>query len=219
MQLGYPNVVLHCNSEVCEIDNHLCTFFRDSGWKFANEPDKDKKVREECVLSCDLLVYINDSNLGSLAKTQANISDMILKPRNIIYINHSNLKPSEIKQLCQNNAPAANWSIETIINQETTKLEAVDCGSLRVKSPYFCVFEAGDLIPKNYLSDIDAAYFDKLEKFLAMIPTGDAISGFFCQTRLYNNLGKNTEKPIVDKLRNVCKSQSCEYMLREYNGK
>jgi hypothetical protein len=216
MRLGYPGVVIHCNKDSCEIDNHLCTFFRDSGWKFTNDQDKNKKVRQECILACDLLVYINDSNLGGLNKTQVYIADMILKPRNIIYINHTRLRPSEIKQLCQNSAPAANWSIETIINQETTKLGAVDCGSLRVKSPYFCVFEAGDLIPKNYLSDIDGDYFDKLEKFLAMIPESDELSGFFVQKRLYDNLGKNVEKPIVEKLRNVCKSQGCEFLLKEY---
>jgi len=177
--------------------NHVCQFYRPQAWADANPENRMEIAREEVKIKADLLLYIDNSNIEYLSKRQDDISNMTLKPRNVFYINNSD-RTIYTKDRCV----GCKTTLCNIVNPEIKNVwSAADCAM--PKSQYFCIFDALDKISPTYLEDIDRRLNDDLEKFVMLTPAY-GWSGTIIQRRMYELLGKNHEKPIVDKIRKAC---------------
>ena len=108
------------------------------------------------------------------------------------------------------------------ISQEDTKdmekkeryLKCVDIASKNVKSMYYSFFKEGDTVPPNYLSDIDHAINDELQKFLVLLPK-DKRTGLFVQRLIYTQFGGNKgHLDFLSKIKEESKEQKCQNMIQ-----
>ena len=138
-----------------------------------------------------------------------------LLPREIIYINHTDYKISTIKTLCQKlptNYSYIKWSLETIIDADTTRDAAIDITSTKIKTPYFMSINADSNITTDLLSDLDVALNDNLDKFVIATNHRDI---FFVNTTLFKTVGCNLEKPALEKITNILTEQDSLYLLKD----
>lgn len=214
------------------INDRFCVFWREPDWKdsqYANIP-KDKRndsslatrVRHEVRAKFLTILYIDkDSTLKGLKKTVNSIKSGALRPVKIIFCdNKSNIETKEILKIAKSSS--CLWGIEKIAEESASKLRCVDICMRKSKSmqtSYYSVFSSGNVVPKDFYSDIDSVINDDLETFLALYPKekedeGDVSDGFVGQVHIHKQIGGSAKKPFIEKLFNVTESQECPHLIK-----
>lgn len=213
-------------------------FKKEKGFK---EPEFPELARTEINLRCAFFIYMpQDKNkiedekekrkhdkerVHKVAKTMKSIDSGKIPAEKIVIINNTYITPYEFitylrRELQELNVPT-KWNMEYISQQETKDLEkkeaylkCVDVASKNVKSMYYSFFKEGDIVPPDYLSDIDFAINDDLQKFLVLLPK-DERTGLFIQRLIYSQFGGNKgHLDFLSKIKEESKEQKCQNMIQ-----
>tara|TARA_Y100001934_G_C12186169_1_gene694047 strand:+ start:63 stop:1013 length:951 start_codon:yes stop_codon:yes gene_type:complete len=201
-------------------------------------------ARKEVSIKCTYLIYFdndeaikneNDESLKRkiikdkllcIAKTIKSAEKGILKPENVVVINNSVIGPYDfinyLRRFISELKINLKWSMEHISDDSIRALDdkeeamhrCVDLASKSIKSIHCSIFVAGDDIPTNYLSDIDSAINDDLEKFLILKPEDGKKSGMFVQKLAYKQFGGNKQKEFISKIEEEAEFQKCPHLIQ-----
>lgn len=134
-----------------------CIWWRNYQWATKrSNPNKD--VLEESLLKvcyviyCDIHTCANDLN-----NTLSCIKNDDLQPLRILIINNgAQIKPSEVKRLCNIDHNLKNkWSLEIIIHPDLDLEKSLSVSANKLVGQYTAVFFAGKLIPNGFISVLD----------------------------------------------------------------
>jgi hypothetical protein len=92
----------------------------------------------------------------------------------------------------------------------------IDLAAKAMKAQYYSFFFSGDLVPSNYLSDINT-YINEGGKRLIALKSDDVeiSSGIFVQKLIHKQLAGNKGGFILDKIEQLTKDQECPELLKK----
>lgn len=209
--------------------------------KGIKESELKEEARKETQIRCHFLVYMRPGdftkNLDEKGKRQnykkrindvcvsvKSIEDGNISPKKITIVNNSEIGPYDFVNYFRIQSKEmgvkSEWNME-YIKEEASKASTgeesynrcIDFAFRNVKTHYFCVFFEGEIVPKNYLSKIDSAINDDLERFLLLMPQ-DGHGGFFSQTLAYKQFGGNKRQDFITKIKEESKEQECQNIIR-----
>jgi hypothetical protein len=164
----------------------------------------------------DVIIYIgpDDEEFQSAGKTTDSLAFNKLKPNNVIYCDHKNIKPSTFRKWAEGRCTKMGWRAEHIRESNADALRCIDICMKRSKAMYVAVFKAGFVVPDDFISQLDVALNDELERFLYLTPYEDDVNGMVLQKIASKNFHGNRENPLIDKLRKKALEQECPEMIR-----
>lgn len=168
-------------------------------------------MRKAIELKCAIYIIATDnSTLEDIKLTIDSLNKQTLRPRCInVIVNTDNIsKPRLIKHLNDTQSKFENDNLEFIWNityiQEKDKdgerpsIEwALDHAIFKCEMPFYAVFMAGYMVCPDYLSNIDKALNDELQRFCVLLPF-DEWNGAFVQTLLHKKLGGNAPQTLEE---------------------
>tara|TARA_E500000331_G_scaffold356535_1_gene415167 strand:+ start:6314 stop:7270 length:957 start_codon:yes stop_codon:yes gene_type:complete len=206
-------------------------------------------AREEVNIRCDFIVYLGACpeikqekcedekrrktklKISELASTMKSIDSGINKPFHIYAINNSGcIKPYDfinyLRIECESLEVESNWNMEHINSSSINEMDEEEaCGAsfnAAIKSSgshYFCFFISGDVVPKNYLHDIDREINDNMERILVLTPEENKKSGLFIQRICEKQMSQSPEPGgFLEKLRKEAESQKCQSLIKSLSS-
>lgn len=208
--------------EFYHIRGRLCMACRqtNSSWAQNTPPDQwASKVRDETRLKMHVLVpIVGNATLDDVLETAKSLENQKLPAAGIHFIiNNDNVKATELTSRLRKMGPSLVWNVRVIVERDRYyKTERVGVGrcidivadGLDLKnSNYYSVFYPGYKIPDTFISDVDAALNERLERFVLLrgnlnmvgVKSGDMnfhleqYNGTVVQTKLHQMLGGNRE--------------------------
>jgi hypothetical protein len=198
-------------------------------------------ARKEVLIQCTFLIYLGPGqSIEDAYETAQKIQKQEVPPTHIIIINNSGIMPASFLrewkrlQITSSEILEIPWSMEYIVEfqyqewsdildnateEEKKQLQkdmffrCLDVGVKKVETLYYALFNAGDSIPTNYLSDIDKVLNDDLIRILALDPKNDSHSGLFMHAKLHTQIGGNKERPCIDKVITQTENQECPNLV------
>ena len=161
--------------------------------------------------------------LESVAKLMKSAEQGDVTPTEVVIINDTDIKPYDfinfLRIQIQTYDVSLKWRMEYIANSDIIKDKTVTstCLSLSQKandSNYFCIFFEGQLVLKNYLSDINKAIIKRLERFLILTPKDKRGGGLFIQKRVFQQFGGDKKIDFVTKISEELESQKCQNLIQ-----
>jgi hypothetical protein len=199
------------------IPNRLCVYYRNKNW-LDRQPEEDDKVaivRDEITLRMEAIIYINSkSNFQDMGLTVDSLSRGKIKPTTITFCDHKNIKPSTFRKWVEGRCNKMGWRAEHIREPKSDFLRCVDICMKRVKTQFVSVFSAGFKVPEDFISSLDIALNDDMERFLYLEPI-DGKNGMVVQRVVSKNYRGNAVNPLLEKLREESLEQECPEMVRK----
>lgn len=206
-----------------QIVGFTCPFWRPSGWlhQFAEPAEGEEfnvqelvaRARQEITLRADLIIYCDkDTTMDDLDKTATSIKAMTLKPYRIFIANDNMTAPLRLLDWAREHLDIP-WRIESILVEYDNKLKANDAVVDKCKSMFISVFRAGFAIPKDFLTCIDKALYDNLDKFV-YLSSIDGINGLTMMRQLYETLRGNKYGPLEEQVQELCQLQKCQNLMK-----
>jgi len=207
------------NKEFYVIKGRVCVFWRGGDWKkqHTNRKNWENIVNKETMIRMNANIYLDKtSTLKDLDKTVDSIHNGLLKPSQLTIIN--NASPIERLILARVGIQSGlKWRVENIddggdadryrcIDIAIRKTSAKDCN-------YYFVFDAGQVVPTNFISDINKSLNIDMNRFLAL--KGKDGNGDVGQIHMYKQIGGNRDKPFMDKIKTTTRSQGCPHLLQK----
>lgn len=201
------------------IKGRVCVFWRGRDWKEKNKGRKDWEdiVNKETMIRMDANIYLDkNSTLKDLDKTVTSLQKGTLKPVQLTIINNdSSLERLMLARVGMKSG--FKWRVENIddggdvdryrcIDIAIRKTSAKDCN-------YYFVFDAGQAVPKNFISDINESLNVDLNRFLAL--KGKDGNGDVGQVHMHKQIGGNRDKRFLDKIDSTTRSQGCPHLLQK----
>lgn len=173
---------------------------------------------------------IDSLNMQEVRPTCINVilnTDNISRPKLVKYFN-------ELQNAFEQKNQEYKWNI-TYIHERGENGEkfsdewCLDHAIAKCNSPFYCVFMAGYNVPRNYLSSIDRALNDNIERFSVLLPAHeDSWNGVFVQTAMHKKLDGNVPQTleeyddgalvattIMDKIEFLGKLKDQQYMIKK----
>lgn len=161
---------------------------RESAWTTRNAGREAEVVREEIALRMAVLVYMGDGlDLEGLKCTARALYEQERLPHQVFFLNHQKqVKPGDIQaalwEVLQNRV---TWRVNRMMSNVTDKDHAVDVAVSALPDPrldrsastYYTVINSGYEPPKDFLSSIDRAMNDDLDRFRVLRPLPDGNAG------------------------------------------
>jgi len=195
----------------------VCYYWRPERWleqfpAVVTTEELTQQARKELTLKADIIVYCDEqTDYTQITRTVESIRDMELKPIRVYFANQM-CYPSEFLKWVNQNIHDLPWRIETI-TQPQIDARAIDFVAEKCTGMYISIFRAGFEIPADFLSAIDTALYDNLERFLYLEPAED-INGLTYMRQLHKTLVGNKYGPLKEQLKELCLSQNCPNMIR-----
>jgi hypothetical protein len=210
------------------IKKRFCMALRQEQWaKKQNNPIE--AVREEIALQCDLII-MDVHSLRNLDNTIISITNQKLKPKNVsVVLTNTNIKPLDVFDMLGEhlNGYNINYFVEDIADKKYPYNKALDVAADKCESTYYAVFNAGFKIPPSFLSDIDYAINDRLERFSVLKPLSDG-NGLVVQSKLHKFFLGNREielekyedgaligSNMIDKVEFLADKQKNSYLVKQ----
>lgn len=175
-------------------------------------------VREKAHLRCDAVVIIPlGSKITDIEKTVKSLKNQKFMPERIILINYTAFPLSAFRQML-NDSPATPWNHEQVLDRfpsEELYEKLIHIGVRKVKSPNFCVFEAGFDVSEDFLKNINDELYERGGQFLFLNPVDECYNGLFIDTRWYKSLGGFREENLIDKVKAQVKEKESLWLMKE----
>lgn len=183
--------------------------------KEKNEKEKRKKIKEK---------------VRQTAETIKSIDAGRIAPQQVIVINNANIKPYEfityLRREAEELSITCKWSMEYVskdsmkgLSDEQSYFACLYLSIKKIKSIYFSVFFSGDVVPENYLYDIDKLINDDMKRVLIITPEDKNSGGSFMQRLVYKQyMGQNIKnEDFLEAIKKEIEGQECQHMI--YNLK
>ena len=219
------------------VDGRVCVFWREPEWK---NQEHVKKMGMEAAANLEVstrfaaVIYMDkDTVIEDVFTTVDSLTKQNPAPYGLYFSNNSSIKPSKLANIGSHFTTLANnqsrrqgvldynfcasrsWKIDQIKEENVDMLRCLDITLQNISANqynYYFVFKAGYKIPKLFTSSISSLINDKMERFLALVPEGENV--LVAQVHMHKSIGGNSKKPFVDKIKNVCKEQKCEHLVK-----
>lgn len=217
------------------VEGRICPSWRNNVWQKKREGDLQelgKLVRKENALKIDAVIPFEEGdNADYLIKLLNDIVLQTYKPQNVYFLdNQTRVPPSFFINKLREYDERLNWKYTKILvpNQDIELGWEELVGQFKQKpSDYFISIPNGVSISPQYLSIIDSAYNDQLERFLLIEET----SGLkVVQTQQLTNAQwgagrilmeehvetkeQKTYRKTTDKIKSFADSEGCKWMVR-----
>jgi len=207
------------NQKFFGIPGRVCLYNRPQSWKDLLEAKQNTDLigvaRDEMTLRMEVIVYIGEEDdFTTIGMTLDSLAHNKLKPSKVVLCDHQNIRPSALRTWLAGRVPLA-WRAEHIREGDADFMRVVDIGAKKTTSEFFAIFRAGEVVPKDFISSLDKALHDDLERFLLLKPYDDKGNGMVIQNVIHKQIGGNRDKPLVEKLENVTRSQECQHLIKE----
>ena len=202
----------NCN-EFHVIKGRVCPYYRMERWlKDMTEEEAITQILTEVKLRCDAVIYFDDSmEPQDIVKTVHAISSCDHRPKKIYVANNSSLRPSRIfYALAQCNMP---WYSETVLEEDCTMMRALDLTQPKCTEMFITYFKAGFVPPQDFFSSLNAALYDRLDKFILLKPIDD-LNGLVVHRVFQKQAAGNARSSIVEKVEKISKEQKCQHLVR-----
>jgi len=226
------------NREFFVVDGRVCVFWREPEWE---DREHVRKIGKTAAANLEVstrfaaIVYMDkDTTVEDVQRTVDSLSKQNPIPFGLYFSNNSEVKPSKLADIGGRFASKANesskrqgvlhynfcgkrtWKIDQIKEEDADLLRCLDITVQKISANscnYYALFKAGYEVPESFTSSISSFINDKMERFLALIPDKGE-NGLVAQVHMHKSIGGNSKKPFVDKIKNVCKEQKCEYLVK-----
>tara|TARA_Y100001973_G_C5206132_1_gene341655 strand:- start:4289 stop:5233 length:945 start_codon:yes stop_codon:yes gene_type:complete len=205
-------------------------------------------ARKEVRVRCDFIIYCgpcpeikNETDdrikrqkikrkINEVAITMKSIDSGLVEPAHIYAINNSGIGPYDfinyLRIECESLGVKSKWNMEHISGSSVKEMsEEEACASsfnAAIKSSasnYFCFFISGDVVPENYLSDIDNQINDKMQKILVLIPDNNKRSGTFIQRMCEKQISQSPEPGgFLEKIKKEAEKQKCQSLIKSLSS-
>jgi hypothetical protein len=210
------------------IKNRFCTTLRQEQWAKQHENPVDA-VRKEVSIHCDFII-MNTYEMKHLRNTIRSVKNQKIKPKNVsVVLSDTNIKAIKAYDMLQDYLRGynINFFVEDLVQKNYPYYKALDVAADKCESTFYAVFNAGFEIPPTFLSDIDHAINDKLERFSVLEPLSDG-SGLVVQSKLHKFFFGNREielekyedgaligSNMVDKVKFLADKQKTSYLVKQ----
>lgn len=164
------------------------------------------------------------------AITMHSIESGDIPPAHICVINNSQITPYDfinyLRREVEELEIKSEWNMEYVsCDNDDSELPPVETSyekSLRLafksnKYNFCSIFLEGDSVPNNYLSDIDIAINDNLERFLVLRPE-HGVSGFFIQSLAQKQFdARDGHSNLLERMIEEAKEQKCQHLIQPLN--
>lgn len=199
-------------------------FWRGSEWKKKNKGRNDWEdiVNKETMIRMDANVYADRDSTGKeVYQTVESFKKGRLKPARLTIINNlSSIDKLDLARIGMKSG--LKWRVENIddggLLDETLIADRYRCIDIAVRKTsakdcnFYCVFNAGQDVPENFISDINNSLNLDLNRFLAL--RGKDGNGDVGQVHMHKQIGGNRDKRFLDKIDNTTRSQGCPHLLQ-----
>lgn len=215
----------HDKKEEYNVIKKFCLYRRPNGWKKHMQERIDKGesyldiARSELKVTFSLLVYLptNATEKGIKATIQR-INSLIEKPKTVIFMNNSNIKPAFFFDAgCK-----FDWSCEQIFfdkseSKSILRAKAIHITYKKVKTIYFAVMDYDEVINPNFINIFNELIIDKEENIIC-VKQSNKNSGkpFIYQTRMFKNIQGNANNYAIDKIEFLARKHKCKKMIKKY---
>ena len=214
------------------IKNRFCETLRTKIWlrKFDNTVDAINAVYKEITIEVDLIIMILGwHTFDDFQKTLDSVLGQELKPKCLrVVINNEDVFQARVFELLAEVLPEdMEFYVHKMTEISSVNL-AFDTAADACKSAFYCVFQSGFIIPKNYLSSIDNSLNRDANRFCALEPYNG--NGLFIQHQLHKTLGGNKEVvlevyedgeligyDIIDKAKFCAEKSNTLHMIQKVN--
>jgi hypothetical protein len=214
----------HTDGEHCFVYNSIvdrvCVYCRPiKGWmdRFPGVSDAGlMKIAREEVKPRMGMIIISDGDMADLQLTVTSVANMDIKPHKVcVQFKNQDMRPTNALGLLGSYFDAHNieYRIDYIMEKDAVDTRIIDIAFKKLPQSYFCVFEAGFVVPKDFIDAIDKALNDDLERFLMLLPI-DGVNGLVAQTRVAKQIGGSNEDFLGAKLQRVAEKQKCQFLIR-----
>lgn len=202
----------------------------------ADDLDKLEEIaRKESRIRCNYIVYMKkdatkDECIEGLKRTVNSICNRppSESPENLTVVVSPSMKPSEfmrsMREIQEEYPLPCSWNMEYILDKDIFKLSPEmlyeKCLKICMKSikkaHYVAVFECGDKVPENYLTNFEEIINQKLQKVLLCTPKDkNSVSGTFIQYIAYKQFRhtEGDEVSFVDRLKEAAAEQGAEHLI------
>ena len=199
----------------------VCNTHRDSTWQYATE-NPVENVKKFVRTQVDFIVLADtvDINWENLL---LNMTKDFLKhsyhPTKIIFgfyqkkILFHDLSAKLDEILYGTNI---TYDLVNVIDYVHDSWELIDILFKKVKSQYFTICELGDTLPDNWIERINNYINEDLNN-LSMLEPVDGMTGLTIQKFLYSVIGGSLGINIIDKIKDLAKSQNLQSMVRHWD--
>ena len=185
--------------------------------KEVREMSDEKQVRSK-----------SKEKISRIIKTMKSMDSAKIKPKEIILLNESWIKPYDfinyLRIQCEENDIKCKWRLEHFSkeNFEQEENEKAQDSFIKnvfktIKTGYCSVFDEGDIVPQNYLINIDKFLNDDLNAFLILKPK-EGRSGTFVSSVLFKHFLGNKSNYTLDEffqqIEKAVEEQKCKHLIQ-----
>ena len=205
------------NKEFFVIKGRVCVCWRHPDWQEKHEGrNLEEIVKKETTIRMDAVVYIDkDSAYEDVKNTLDSLKAGQVKPACVTFVkNQCEVDDWAIVTLGRKSG--LKWKAETIREDDATRGRCVDIAIRKTSAKdcnYYFVYNAGEIVPKNFISDINHSINEDMNRFLA--PRSDDGNGDVGQIHIHKQIGGNRNKPFLAKIENTSRSQGCPELLQK----
>ena len=190
------------------IEGRRCMYSRTNQWSIDHQDDPiEDLLASEVEMPYQAIVIVNDK-VKDLIRTLKSLWNQDIKPQHVTIIRPfyhiKNLKFDAVRGLMEKSK--VPWRMETIVDPEWSHRDMVDLVVPFVKFPYYAVFKAGIVVPRDTFRIISDKINDESFVFSALSPNKDG-QGLVVPHMVHKLLMGNKDKPLLDKIR---KQDECQ---------
>lgn len=208
------------------IDNHICTTYRNELlFKDKSVEDHIEIVKKQAMprIACIIIVSSDDESI--LNKTILSILEQSVEFSEVIFSLMSNIKPSKIMSILNEKKVNFKWSIKQIVDDYWEGSKSINVAIQKSRSTYASVFNAGFIIPKDFVKEICNSIVEDLQRFILLKSIDEKNNALTFQVYAFNALRGNEEafvddnnqKPVnsfVDKISYIAASQNLTHLIK-----
>jgi hypothetical protein len=200
------------NRKTIIIPGRVCLYCRNEAWKERNSNGVPllEVARDEITLRMEVIIYFGpDDKFVELGKTVDSLCNGYIKPTKITFCDHKNVRPSTFKNWVENRC-RTSWRIEHI-REDAGIDRVIHICAKKVRSLFFSIFKSGYEVPKHFISSIDSALNDDLERFILLKPVDD-LNCLTLQTMVHKQLAHGQLN--VEFIEKVAEEFKCKHMIK-----
>jgi len=207
-------------TEFYAIPGRVCLYNRSEAWAKTHTSMEDLvlKARQEITLRLTTVVYMGENHTeDDLINTIKSLVQNKLQPCYIIFIfNDVKLAPSYLMPLLAKHLSDSHiqFRMEFIQERGASTFRCIDICTKKVETTFFAWFNAGFIVQPNFISNLDIALNDNLERFLVL--TGDEnYNGLVIQRLIARQIGGSIgERNLLEKLKHIMEAQECQHLIK-----
>lgn len=181
------------------VNGTRCHAYRPKTWIGERGPSYLRSdVRKELTVKVDLIIHLGPEHAHPFDTTTINRTIKDIKAQTtpfhqVIFVNNGAFESGDLIAYLREWAQGIDWKMMHMFGEkphENSHGFIVDHAQNNVKGGFYAVFNWGDRIPSSFVSDIDRAINDDLQRFVYLYPTTEG-NGEVVQTRFHKHVGGN----------------------------